>query len=499
MLQRVKRLMAMLLVLVMCLSFAAPALAAGPVTRDTAAPTDKAAITKKLVVPYGTTMPEITFTFTVTPIDKDGAVFTPATPNVPVVGDPVNAAGGTDPVAGTFDAEFSTPGKLLPVKAPTGSPVPSPVTENPDVDGNCTYFIQTDNIFKDVDWDLYGAGIYKYTIEETDNDWTQTTTGSFRDFLTLDTTLYTMLVYVARDATGECSITNIGVVVVTPGGTIDDKTPKIDPTPDGGDSTEYFTSQMIFTNKYWKRVIRDPAAGGMLNVSKKTIGDLSDDQLYFQYSMTLNKPDLAGSSTMTTRAYIYEYDTTTSAWEAVDGGDMQDPDKNNVPVEGTIDGTYNASYFTVTYGTAFTFALKHNQRLVFADVATGSTYTVTETGVPGYFPNAKVDFNGGTPPSGTNTPERWTVESHLTGTSNKGDSLTIPSSFLLGVGTAPGKLYVGDTAPNAAAFTNDRGEINVIGVDINDMPFVGLIALALVGIAAFVVVSRRRKARHSEN
>ena len=513
--QRVRKLMATLLVLAMCLGFAAPAFAAGQATMRGAAKTSTAGITKKLVVPYGTTCPTITFTFTVTPIDKDGAVFTPGNPNVPVIG----TATADTPTSGegTFTTAFNASSILI--KVPTSPSVGNPgdpnavppvpptpntwYTENPDQYGNCTYYVETPDIFTNpglaVNWDDFGAGVYKYTIAETGSNWTQhsATTDGYVDYLITDQTNYTMLVYVSRDATtGACSITHIGVVVTTPG-TIDENTPKKDPTV-GGDQQEYFTSQMEFKNTYWKSVIKDPADGGIFNVSKKTQGDLSDPQRYFDFSMTLTAPasSVTGTNAPTsTRAYIQQLNAAGTAWVYIDGTEMAAATGNKLSADGA--DTYG-DYHIVNYGSAFTFALKHNQRLVFAEVAAGSTYTVTDFAVPGYFPNVTVTYNGGgTPGAG---PNAFSTSSTVPSTS-KNYTLTIPSQDYLGVGGVPnganGKLFVGEVAPNSAAFVNDRGTVSIIGIDVNDMPFVGLIALAIGGVVVYAVLTSKRKSRYS--
>jgi len=506
MLQKVRKSLAVLLVLAMCLGFSVQAMAAGPTTRDGAAETDQAAITKILQVPYGTTVPEITFTFTVTPIDKDGVAFTPATspafPNVPVIGDTKLQNSSGQDTAGTFTTVFGASGTqaLVPIPNPNAGNTgePASITVNPDANGNTNWFIETNPFFDPtvVEWDNYGAGIYRYEIRENNPNFTANTPGNapnnYVDYLTEDHTVYTMLVYVDRNAEGHCVIKNIGVVIIEPGDPVTSADDKLDPTP-GGDGETFFTSQMIYTNKYWKRIIVNPADGGILYVSKETKGAQSDPKLYFDFTMTLTKPNnVPDTPVQTTRAYIYELDTsvTPNVYKTVSSATMASATGNKLSVDG-ID-TYGP-YHTVTYGTQFSFALQSNQRLVFAEAFAGSTYTVTDAAVPAYYPNVTVNYNnlnsGG-----------WPKQSNIPAT-QKNRALTIPSQDLLGIGGmqggSNGKLFVGETAPNSAAFVNDRGEPNVIGVDINNMPFVGLIALAIAGIAGYVVMTGRKKSRHS--
>ena len=492
MLQRSKTLLATLLVLVLCFSFAAPAMpafAAPNPDADPAVATTKAAITKILEVPYGTTVPNINFVFTVKAIEIDGAAAT--TSNMPIVG---STTSGT---TGTFTVEFgkSTPDeKLL-------SSVDASVS-NPDSNGNSLWYIETPDFFKDVNWENYSTGVYEYEITETSSNWTQhnSIVPDWVDHLNMSKAKYHMWVYVSQGAPtqesdgmggfvtipGKHVIKHIGVVqITTDAGDPGDEEAKIDPTP-GGDHTNYFTSQMIFTNEYWKEIITHPALGGAMNVSKTVAGSMKDTSLYFSFQMTINAPVLDDGTVPTTvRALIYERPTDTSPWVSVAAADLSAAAKNNVSgatVTATADPNfYYSPYITITYGQAVTFKLKHNQMLVFPEIIVGSTYTITETGTPSYAPQVTVTSNG----VAATSPKLA-----------KGASLAIPSTSTI-AGTN-GKLFFGEKT-NSAAFLNDKGDITETGLDLNDLPFVGLILLAAGGIVAFALISRRRKNSYDEN
>ncbi|MCL2888911.1 MAG: hypothetical protein FWE65_00640, partial [Eggerthellaceae bacterium] len=111
-----------------------------------------------------------------------------------------------------------------------------------------------------------------------------------------------------------------------------------------------------------------------------------------------------------------------------------------------------------------TVNLKHGQRLVFIDTPVGSTYTVSEIDPTGYVPSYAI----------TNDNKEIAKD--------KG---------VLGETISTGKQIVGEKT-SLAAFTNTRDIITPTGITLNELPFVGMVVLALGVFVAFVVLKSRK-------
>jgi hypothetical protein len=129
----------------------------------------------------------------------------------------------------------------------------------------------------------------------------------------------------------------------------------------------------------------------------------------------------------------------------------------NIPTDNTV---------TFVFGTANSFTLKDGQSLKFDnDLPAGTTYTLTETGTPGYTASAVVTENGATPTTDQ--------------AQNTGDKLTLTSK-LIGEGT------------NTAAFTNTYKDVTPTGININNSPFVALILISAAALAVFIFLKKFR-------
>lgn len=174
-----------------------------------------------------------------------------------------------------------------------------------------------------------------------------------------------------------------------------------------------------------------------LTVEKKTTGDLADKTKSFQFTIKFTEP------------------ATSLETEFV----------------GTIDG----AEVRCPVGQVVPFNLKDGQKLVFDSLPAGTRYTVTEVGTAdGYVPSVTVTENG-------------TVFEAKTGTD--GENLTTvrdnPAGNLAGEGT------------NAVVFENIYNEVPITGVIINNLPFVVLIGVTVLALAALVIFKHRRAARRS--
>ena len=104
----------------------------------------------------------------------------------------------------------------------------------------------------------------------------------------------------------------------------------------------------------------------------------------------------------------------------------------------------------------------------------GSTFYVKETGDSNYIANVVVTVNG------------------QTSTDN-----TIPVNNTGGSGVDTGTVKIIGALQNSAAFTNARTDTSPTGLNLVDLPFIGLVVLALAGMAVLVVLAGRRSRNNS--
>ena len=297
---------------------------------------------------------------------------------------------------------------------------------------------ETPNIFADATFPH--AGIYVYTItEEPNTNPTIDNAANVNEWLSYSPAVYTLTVYVADATDGQSTfVYALGTLVTTPnpgqpGGI------KVDPTP-GGYEEEYFFSQMVFINDYVKNNGPvDPNDASTLAISKTVTGDFASRDQLFDFSIILAIPSIVPDIPAFYRAYIVD-----------------------------VDGTVITPYIEVSTSAATTFSLKHGQRLAFIDTPVGTGYEVTETGAANYFPRLSVTTSG------------VTVDYQ-----ERGMGAEFPS----------GRQLVGELA-NSADFFNRRDTVTPTGLNLNNLPFIGLIVLGLGALLAFIVVKARKRARY---
>jgi len=403
----------------------------GRYTHDTSV----AAITKLLKVGHGTSVPDADFKFTVTSVSVDGDTDAKA-PLADVGGPGVNG-----------DISISFPAEGIP-------PLYTQKTTSNNID---YYYLESAELFGHVDW--LNAGIYEYRIVENGSSYN----AGAGETLTNSKAEYTVTVYVDYVSPRRLGITNIVVLMTRndAGDTVGDLT-KLDPTP-GGDEVTYHTSQMIFTNEFWRTIgPTNPADGGhTLAVIKTVTGNYAATSIYSRYDMTITTPDLIGID-KEFKAFVIEENPSSGNWNIVTTADNY---------AGAIEGD-GAIIFTP--GASFTFHLRHNQRLVFEDLPVGTSYVIDQTGTSGYTPKVTVSYNAST-----------NIQDLTTGTS--GGNYSLPNSAI-----AANNLFVSEDG-SSAAFANDRGNVAPTGFNLNNLPFYGLILLAVGGIIAFFVVKSRKK------
>lgn len=443
---------------------------------EAAAVTSSAAITKLLQVPFGVTRPNLTYTFTVEPISIDGNT----SPKPPVIG-----------TEGIVTIDFNDQTSYRKVFA-SGDVI--------------TYAAESAELFEGADWSH--GGVYEYQI--TENCTHPASTGpsnSVTDTYICSKAEYKVLVYVRQNDDGSFTITHIGVIqeVEDNGDAIPlENQTKVDPTP-GGNTTENKKpySELEFANAYIKTNIvdvpgkvddvPDPDPEGPENpdiphpdnatlyLGKTVDGSFTNKSLYFRFEMTVYAPSLA-PDIQSFKAVVVEKNG--NNYKFVKTSELTDTDMNNFDSTIVSGGT-----ITFPANTAQTFFLKHNQYLLFLDAPVGSHYTVKEAGTEKYTPSVTVRYD-------------TTRSIYTPGLVNNG--LNIPEDIkdieplfegLLTGMTAEGfikNLYVSNVG-SSAEYVNSNGSITPTGLNLNDLPFVTLIALALVALIVFAASKSRKK------
>lgn len=199
----------------------------------------------------------------------------------------------------------------------------------------------------------------------------------------------------------------------------------------------------LFTNVFVK-VNPETRQNSTLSVSKTVSGELADLTRFFDYTMTVTAPSLVTGNPIY-EAYVID-------------------DASGDPITSPSHGTLNSlNRIEFPSGVPTTFHLQNGQRLVFNETPVGTSYQVTESVEPGYSTSIVVTTNGVRAP--------------------------------LSNGSGTGPQLVGE-GPNAADFTNTNQLSPPTGIsDPNNTPFVWLIVLGLLMLAAFMAVGIGKRLR----
>jgi hypothetical protein len=231
-------------------------------------------------------------------------------------------------------------------------------------------------------------------------------------------------------------------------------------------------SDMTFTNTFVNTTDGgvenpDPKSNAALTVSNTLAGDGSaaDINSYtaFTYNIKITLPTIAKAQEGGYRAYVLNIGNTPVTIASGKGG---------------TDPTYG-DYYLFTSGEDKGIPLLHNQRLVFVDTPVGTEWTATvkltnSSPYAKYIASAEVFENN--------------VHTGVTLTKNT-SGIALPLADF-------GTWLIGETiAPNGnkAAFTNSTEAPTPGGIIMNNLPYVGLIALAFLGLAAYIALRTRRR------
>ena len=430
-----------LLRLAVCLAFvitllagtAAPSLATmnpqGALVGTEQNPAD-AAITKVLAVGQETPVPSLTFVFNITKISLDGALVT-ANPNLNTIMPTIQ---DRTVQFSNFDAH--------------------PMANNMSNRENQTDYLrrESSSLFPaGTPWTQ--SGIYVYRVTEV-----QSVQGYFpdpaRETLTFSRAQYDLHVYVGERTgqPGSYYVWAIGAYRIlddqgqqAPQGT------KVNPKP-GGPGGQTPWSMMTFQNNYLRHG-SGQSADGRFQVKNTVSGLGSSSALYFQYDVTVNKPIISTKTTY--RVYIFEGTTNVPLTAA----QLQ----NNVQNQGLIN---MAGYIDMPLGTPVRFMLKHNQFLSFVDIDAGATYVVNGLATQFYTPSYTI-YRGGFPAGAQNG------QLH--------QALSTPTTPPTTVTISPTNAFI-----DRVEFTNAREPITPTGISVDNVPFVALIAVSILGLGAYL-------------
>ena len=170
-----------------------------------------------------------------------------------------------------------------------------------------------------------------------------------------------------------------------------------------------------------------------LTIEKNTEGDYADKTRKFDFEITFTKSPMSDQTTFT----------------------------------GTI-GAQSAEYIA---GQTETFKLADGEQLVFHNLPVGTTYVVRELAAPdGYKPSVTVVENR------TTTVNRTAAQ--------EGDALDTLKEG--------GKNNLVGENENKVTFTNTYKDVAVTGIVMNNLPFILLVAVAIVAFVSLAVIKRRR-------
>ena len=188
------------------------------------------------------------------------------------------------------------------------------------------------------------------------------------------------------------------------------------------------TDKILFTNTYAKN-------NATLTIEKNTTGTYADKTKKFNFEITFTKSPMS--------------DQTSFA------------------------GTIGAQSETYIAGTPKTFSLADGEQLVFSNLPVGTTYVVKElAATDGYKPSVTVV-------------ENKTITVNNRTAAQEGDALNTLREG--------GKKNLVGEAENKVTFTNThQGGVVPTGILMNNLPFILLVAVAIVAFVSLAVIKRRR-------
>ena len=251
---------------------------------------------------------------------------------------------------------------------------------------------------------------------------------------------------------------------------------KVDPTPGSGgakksDEIDAKYSQVIFTNIYWKTDGEglDELEKNSLEIEKMVIGMGADFNAPFKFTVTVTQPSVIPTDEIPKQTYKVV---------------VLDADGKEITSETKYEPLVNDRYIEIKSEEPLTINLTHGQKLVFVDLHVGAVVEAYEW--------ARDEKDGSYIPSYRRTfanENDNNLEEDYTGVMNS--EFGFPRE---GEEHDPGPHYLEEGAGhNKATFTNRRTNATPTGISVDDLPYIVLINLAVIGLILFVIVKYRKK------
>lgn len=286
----------------------------------------------------------------------------------------------------------------------------------------------TDDIFAGVTY--ANAGEYVYTVSEEQTGWTALANNI--DTLTFDTKTYEMHVFVKNKSQGTGTyISNVYFVDTTAGSTTAASAKKAgnaEPGTEGGTKVYKYD---LFKNKYTKKA-------GKTGDSPSTINPNAN-------ALTITKK-VAGELASKTKNFTFKLTFKAASTDET----------------GTYTGTKGSEQIQFTKDVEKEFTLHDGESLVFPDLPAGTKYTLKEEGTSGYTPSSAYKENG-------------TLKNGAAGTQSQAYTVA--------------DVLIGEKENNNIV-TNTLPEVTPTGLLIDNLPFIIMIGLGLLG---FILVAKRRR------
>lgn len=286
----------------------------------------------------------------------------------------------------------------------------------------------TDDIFAGVTY--ANAGEYVYTVSEEQTGWTALANNI--DTLTFDTKTYEMHVFVKNKSQGTGTyISNVYFVDTTAGSTTAATAKKAGNTEAGTEGGSKVYKYDLFKNKYTKKA-------GKTGDTPSTINPNAD-------ALTITKK-VAGGLASKTKNFTFKLTFKAASTDET----------------GTYTGTKGSEQIQFTKDVEKEFTLHDGESLVFSDLPAGTKYTLKEEGTSGYTPSSAYKENG-------------TLKNGATGTQSQAYTVA--------------DVLIGEKENNNIV-TNTLPEVTPTGLLIDNLPFIIMIGLGLLG---FILVAKRRR------
>ena len=299
------------------------------------------------------------------------------------------------------------------------------------------YYLETSNIVGGITFP--SAGVYKYKVTERVNTYTLGTVLPLIETMAYSQAVYNIEVWVDNNAAGTGTYVRyiVAIRMVNDDGTPETAGVKVDPTPGGDPTVTNDYSKMIFNNIYTKRIGGTDPDESVLTVSKAVTGDFADMSKTFDFNVTITKPAIG----------------------------VADP-ASYIGYKLNASGVITGSPITFNSGVTQTVALAHGEKLIFLDMHVGASFLVTEDVAINYTPGYQLDGTAG-PAYTTGATYGMTASAYLR------------------------------EAGDIIAFTNTYSAVGPTGILVDNLPFIALIAVAILALTAYIVFKSRRKAKYT--